>query len=175
MASAPDPVVERAHEEAKEVIETQIDLGERLDAKAGRVLRFNALLLGILATLVTFALREGPRSGSSTNLGALVTAGYLAGFLLLVLSAVAAVLATLTPRYSFGLRAAQLRIPLHHEVGVGEHLEKALASRTSSISANRSILEQSVRRFRLSLWLLAGGLVVLAAPTVTMILVGGPT
>lgn len=171
MASAPDPVVERAHEEAKEVVETQSDLGESLDAKAGRVLRFDALLLGILATLVTFALGEGPGAGSSLRAGTWVAVGYLAGFLLLVLSAVAAVLATLTPRYSFGLSAADLRRPLHESRDERDHVVKALTSRTRSIETNRDVLDRSVARFRYSLWLLVGSLFLLSGTTVTLMLV----
>jgi hypothetical protein len=158
--------IERLHEEAKDTVASEVELGQAIDDKASEVLRFNALLIGIVATGVSIATRL---RSTAPDAGVVVVATSL-GTGLLVVSTALAILAYHGTRFRLGTRADDLERVATTEATEEDILLSSFRGHAESIRVNRATLDRASRRLRGSLWTLLLGLTVLFAATATIML-----
>lgn len=149
-------------------IETQIAFLEQIDVKAQRIIRYTALLVGIVLTAVSFVSRTGGIVAADVSLVSKLT------FVLGIGSLLAAIgLATYTSlnsamRYglgqNFGHRVADgtIRSPDYERIVVNAY--------ASVVGQNRKVVNVNARRFQRSLIALLVGLVYVSSSGLMVVL-----
>lgn len=163
------PALARLFEEARTVLRTQIDALQGLDEKANHLLRFNALVTGLVLTAVS--LLVGP-AGTAKTVPRHVTFLFVVGFLSLVCSTGFAILAHRAERVRIGLRSEELVAALGYDVDEDVLLAEAVRSFGRGIAENAGVRSRSVRWPQRASWSLFAAMVLLSAATIGL-LVGG--
>lgn len=166
MSGPSEAALDRLFEEARLVLQAQREAGSQINEKASQILRFNAILIGVLVTGASLAVRLGnPRAAAGE-----VPAGvFLGGILLLVGSTMMAVLVYPKTTFRLGLGATGLRG--FHEAASSELevLEEAFDGYVHGIERNREALDAATGRLRTSLGLLLASLSLLLLTTATLL------
>lgn len=151
-----DPrVLDGLHEEGRETLERQMRTGEDLDSKASDLLRFNAILIGVVVSAMALTLRSG-LDVPSLPVWLVGVAG--TGVALVGLSTLLSILAYEVTEYGVGLRTRSLRGILGDDPGPQEFQERLVRTYADIIEGNRTPLDKTADRLKLALWTLLAGL-----------------
>lgn len=139
------------------MVETQIDTLEGIDDKAAHVTRFVALLLGVVFTGLSLALRFG---GTATEIDSAVTmATFAIGIVGLLGSLGFAVVALLSSAFEYGPNEAIGDHLAEYDFPDGSYRTILLRSYSAAIRRNRLVVRTNARRFRNALAFLIVGVV----------------
>lgn len=166
MAGPSEDALERLFAEAQRNLEQQNEVADRLDTKASEVLRFNAILVGVLVTGLSVAAQLGPVRGAS----AFPVGGFVAGAVLLLASTMVAIRAFHETGYRVGLQSEELEDVLDRDVRERELLEEILPAYVRGIAQNRRSLDRVSARMNWALLTLLAALGLLVASTTTLML-----
>lgn len=144
--------------EATRVLDRQMATGEDLDSKASQLLRFDALIVGAVASAMALTLRA-PAGAVPIPAWPVAFAG--AGIASIGLSTLMALLAYEVTEYGIGLRARGLRQVLEDDPSEPEFLAELVHTYANLIEGNRQPLDKTARRLKWALWSLLAGLVLL--------------
>lgn len=170
-SSGPDPALERLFEEARITVEKQIQVGESVDGKAADLLRFEALLLGILLTGASLALRAGivPR------IPLWLTGSFVVAFGLLVASTLLAIRSYEVREVHLGVHADDLVGARVEEAEEEEILDASLRGYADGIRRNGASLDAAAERLDASVRVLWLGLLALSVATGILMVLGVAT
>lgn len=166
--AGPDPALERLFEEARRTVDKQIQVGEGLDARAAELLRFEALLLGIVLTGVSVVLR----TQAVPHMPWWLTGCLLTAFSLIVTSTLLAVRSYELREVHFGVHSNDLVSARVGRAAEEEVMDAALRGYAQGIQRNGDSLDAASERLDLSVRLLWLGLVALSLATVILMLLG---
>lgn len=151
-------LLDRIHAEGVRTLERQMSMGEDLDTKASQLLRFNALVIGLLVSVV--ALSVGGDS-IAPAVPVWTTALFLLGVGAVTVSTLFALLAYEITTYVLGIRADELREVLRLGIPTGEFLKRLVLTYASALEGNRSSLDGTATRLKAALWFLLLGVALL--------------
>lgn len=166
MPGPSEDALERLFAEAQRNLEQQNHAADRLDTKASEVLRFNAILVGVLVTGLSVAAQLGPVPGASP----FPVGGFVAGAVLLLASTMIAIRAFHETGYRVGLQSEELEDVLKRDVGDRELVEEILPAYVGGIAQNRRSLDRVSARMNWALLTLLAALGLLVASTTTLML-----
>lgn len=158
------PALELLFDEARHVLEVQMDAVDAFDAKAATLLRFNVLLLGVVVTVVSIAARLDVGIRGS-NLAAL---GFVAGVASLLVSTLSAIVAYRNLQWSIGLRAESLRGTMGYQATERTILRAGLSAYTRAMTHNASRLDEALDWLDRALATLMLGLVLLSGSSIVL-------
>lgn len=145
-------------DEARHVLEVQTQGIEALDQKAGTLLRFNVLLLGVLGTGASLAVR----SGLDPSTLPIVAAGFLGSVGAFLGSALSTSVAYRAIRWDFGVRGESLEGSLRFDATEREVLQASLLAYTSALGLNSAVADRALLWLDRALWARMMGLVLLS-------------
>lgn len=163
-----DKALERLFDEARQLVKAQQISLQGLDNRLASLLRFEALLLGVLVTILSALWRAGLWAdfpAVSQGLALLTVALLLASTLLIVL-------AYQPGDLSIGLRARSITSVLEMEADDRALLRKSIHAYTQALSTNRQALNQASRRFDAATWTLIASLATFASSAMTLWVMG---
>lgn len=155
-------------EEARGTVQVQGSTIEAIDEKAAQLLRFNALLVGLVATGTTLFLNTAGPAMGSFGLAALVVG--LAG---LVASTCLAILAFRTKEFRTGLDARDLTSAVEIDPSQASILKEATRAHAKAIVENSKSIERAIRRIGAALWTLLCAIGALTLATTSLLLNNG--
>lgn len=158
-------------QEMKDTLEHQVQTVEGLDDKAAQVFKFDAVIVGLVSTGVSFVLSSG---GLRPRLPAWVIALFGVGFCAIILSSLVAVWAYQVTRVRIGLRAEEVVGAVEDE-GLSEPTlhEEAVLAYGDGIIHNAHNIEATAFRLQIATWALWFGILLLAVGTMGLISMGG--
>lgn len=167
MSGLPGAVLEKLFGETKDLLEAQREVGARIDSQASQILRFNAILIGLLVTAASVGVRLGagalPRDTTAV-------AGYSGGAVLLVVSTMFGVLCYRNPVYRVGLQPDEVRAMLDQSIDGRNLLRRAVVAYTKGVEKSQRSLDTTIVRLEAALWSLVASLGLLLVSTAIMIL-----
>lgn len=164
----PDPALERLFEEAHRTVEKQLRVGESVDAKAAEILRFDAIVLGVVMTGASLTLRSGLLSTTP----AWIVGLFALGFVLLVASTLFAVRCYRLAESRLGVQPDDLVRARVEGATEEEVLDAGLRGYAEGIRRNARSIDAAARRLRAALRTLWFGLATLAAATTILMILG---
>lgn len=156
----------RLFEEAKAVLETQVETLQALDEKSAQLVRFNLLVSGLVVTAVSILLREAVPTGLRARFA---IALLCVGLVLLVVSTALALVAHRAEAYRIGLRSEGLVDALGFDADERMFLAAAIRSYHKGIAENRELRDRSVERLRSASWMLLASIVCLLGASTGLI------
>lgn len=157
-------------DEARHVLDAQRDAIDAFDEKAARLLRFDALLLGLVLTAASLMARAGWMGRQLHPF----TIGYGLGVACLVVSAVTTVVAYRRLRWNMGLRAESLRRALGYEADEEALLVASLQAYTRAMARNSSTTDHAAKWLDRGLAALLSGIIILAASSTGLWVIATP-
>lgn len=145
----------RLDRESRRNIEHHIAVGNDLDEKASEVFRFNALLIGVVASATSILLQW---AGSELVVKDWVIFTLLGGLLLLLVSLIFAIAAYGVTKYAVGLRSEDILRGLDEAFERKELLDSIAFTQAQQAIANRKNVDRTATRLETSLALLVLGL-----------------
>jgi hypothetical protein len=167
MTELPEAVLEQLFEETKDLIRAQREVGARVDTQASQILRFNAILIGLLVTGASLGLRL---EGDVLPRDPVAVGGYAGGAALLVASTILAVLSYRNPVYRVGLHPGEIRGMLDQSVDRRNILRRALVAYTRGVEKSQRSLDTTTLRLEAALWALVASLSLVLTSTAIVIL-----
>lgn len=161
-----EDALERLFAEAQRNLEQQNQAADRLDTKASEVLRFNAVLIGVLVTGLSVAAQLGPVPGTSP----FPVEGFVGGAVLLLTSTMITIRAFHETGYRVGLQSEELEDVLDQDVRDRDLLEEMVPAYVRGIAQNRRSLDRVSARMNRALMTLLSALGLLLAATTTLML-----
>lgn len=149
-ATDPSPYVDAA-DRLERVIDTQLATLDGIDTKAEHVTRLVAVLLSVLLTIVSVAVRiDGIDAGTPH---APVVVAFVGGVGSLLLALIGGIVTYLSSRVKMGLHENVGHVSSNptYETNETKHHRRVLGSYARAIEQNRGVLETNARRFRLTL------------------------
>lgn len=155
-------------DEAKDYVEYQYRTIQDAEEKAGQVIRFDALVGGLVFAGISLLLRPGLATVGVPD--AVLLGGALAA---LVASMVLASLALTRPNVAVGLNARRLYEALNYDLDPGAVRASAIGAYVESVNHNNErVVRPRARRLVLSLFLLVVSLSLLAAQATRLLAMG---
>lgn len=161
----------RLFEEAKAVLETQVETLQALDEKSAQLVRFNLLVSGLAVTAVSILLRQAVPTGPRTRFALVPLTD---GLVLLAVSTALALLAHRAEAYRIGLRSEGLVDALGFDTDEKMFLAAAIRSYNEGIAENRRVRDSSVARLQWASWILPASIVCLSVASIGLISWGVP-
>lgn len=156
-----DRPLDHLYVEARDTARAQRDAADRVDTKASEILRFDALVLGVLATGASLSLR----GGGVSELPAWTTGALVVGFGSLVGSMLFAIRSYRFTEAEIGPRAEDLLDAYEQDAEAREVLAASFRMYAEGVKENRRALDRASRWLRASLRSLGWGLAVIAGVT----------
>lgn len=156
-------------DEAKDHVEYQFRTIQDTEEKAGKIIRFNAVVAGLVFTGISLLLQAAPAQVVALDVVLLVGAlGALVG------STGVASLAFTRPLIAVGLDAGRLEEALNYHLDPGSIRTGALVAYSQGLRHNYDrVVRPRGRRLAWSLALLVAGLILLAIETAMLLAMGG--
>lgn len=162
-----EPTVPALHllfDEARHVLEAQMDAVDAFDEKAATLLRFNVLLLGVLVTLVSIVAQLDVRIRGST----FAILGFVAGVASLLVSTLSAIVAYRNLQWNIGVRAESLRGTMGYEADERTILRAGLSAYTRAMTHNASRIDEALDWLDRALATLMLGLLLLSGSSIVL-------
>lgn len=151
-----------AREEAHRVVDNQIKTLNDIDAKAGRILRINLLLIGILLTGLSIAAPRNPNGFGLISLSELDNIYNFIGIVCLLLSTGFAALTYTSSSSQAGMAAEELRNIIENDFSDLENIEGLVISYSNYIRYNRFVNSKNAPLGTLTLIFLVFGITALS-------------
>lgn len=167
--SGPDEEAVRVlHEEARRHLDASLSVIQELDDKTASLVRFNAVLVGVVVTGMSVGVRS---LGSFPGLDGVLVVLAL-GLVALLISIIEGVRSYLKPAIDVGVDAARLEDALDFDADGTEMRTEVVRTHRISIDQNYLVLEKTAARFRGMLYALVAGLTLLVVGTLTLLVLG---
>lgn len=145
-------------------VETQVKAGESVDDKAYGVVRLDAVLLGLLFPAASLFLSWRSENGdAAAEIPEWPLWALFIGGILLVASMVLAIMEYRATKYWIGLKADDIKMALGYEIDEERHLHDAISAYVGGVDGNDTAFQKNVKLLNWSLFLLAGGVLLLTA------------
>lgn len=170
--SVPTPAALRSmFRETKDALDHQAQTVEGLDDKVAQVFKFDALIIGLASTGVSFIVSK---SGLQASLPPWLVTVFAVGFTAIIVSASVAVWAYQVTRVRIGLRAEEV-VEAVDDQDLDESTlhEEAVVAYGDGIIHNAQNIQATAFRLQIATWALWLGILLLAVATMGLLAMGG--